>query len=171
MRETSKPHGGKVIASNLSNMKSESVSRSVVSDSSRRLSASSVHGILQAIILEWVATSFSKGFSLQTRLLHCRQVIYCLSHQEYPNLNIQYLNLDFILPTWRGQQFFFFFSFCLVLPINCFFCLFFFFNNNPYFASKETEEQKSEQSECHTVLEKVLNKFLKQKEPVSSSTL
>ena len=63
-----------------------------------------------------------------------------------------------------------FFSFCLVLPINCFF-LFFFFNNNPYFASKETEEQKSEQSECHTVLEKVLNKFLKQKEPVSSSTL
>ena len=123
MRETSKPHGGKVIASNLSNMKSESVSRSVVSDSSRRLSASSVHGILQAIILEWVAISFSKGFSLQTRLLHCRQVIYCLSHQEYPNLNIQYLNLDFILPTWRGQQFFFFFSFCLVLPINFFFFL------------------------------------------------
>ena len=62
MRETSKPHGGKVIASNLSNMKSESVSRSVVSDSSRRLSASSVHGILQAIILEWVATSFSSNY-------------------------------------------------------------------------------------------------------------
>ena len=100
-----------------------SVGCSVVSDSSRRPPASSVHGILQAIILEWVAISFSKGFSLQTRLLHCRQVLYCLSHQEYPNLNIQYLNLDFILPTWRGQQFFFSFSFCLVLHINCFFII------------------------------------------------
>ena len=96
MRETSKPHGGKLITSNLSNMKSESVSGSVVSDSSCRPPASSVHGILQAIILEWVAISLSKEFSLQTHLLHCRQVLYCLS-QEYPNLG--YLNLAFILPT------------------------------------------------------------------------
>ena len=161
MRETSKPHGGKLITSNLSNMKSESVSCSVVSDSSCRPPASSVHGILHSHSMEWVAISLSKEFSLQTCLLHCKQVLYCLS-QEYPNLG--YLNLAFILPTWRGQQFFFFFFF-----LSCF--IYFLKNNNPYFASKETEEQKSEQSECHTVLEKVLNEFLKQKEPVSSSTL
>ena len=49
------------------------------------LPASSIHGILQAIILEWVAISFSKGSSWprdQTRgLLHCRQTLYPLSHQ------------------------------------------------------------------------------------------
>ena len=65
-----------------------------------------VHGILQARILEWGAVSFSRGSS-QPRdsnlgikwaypvssstslvaqmvkcLLHCRQALYCLSHQE-----------------------------------------------------------------------------------------
>ena len=40
----------------------------------------SVHGILQARILEWVAISFSRGSS-QTQesnrgLLHCRQILY-----------------------------------------------------------------------------------------------
>ena len=46
---------------------------------------SSVHGILQARILEWVATSCSRGnFTMQGSnlgLLHCRQILYCLSHQ------------------------------------------------------------------------------------------
>ena len=47
---------------------------------------STVHGILQARILEWVAISFSMGSS-QPRdrtwvsLLHCRQTLYPLSHQ------------------------------------------------------------------------------------------
>ena len=45
---------------------------------------SSVHGILQARTLEWVAISFSLGSS-QPRdwmgLLHCRQILYLLSHQ------------------------------------------------------------------------------------------
>ena len=48
------------------------------------LPASSVHGILQARILEWVAISFSRGSSQprdQTRSLACRQMLYCLSHQ------------------------------------------------------------------------------------------
>ena len=43
---------------------------------------SSVHGIFQARILEWVATSFSRGSSRprdQTR--HCRQILYHLNHQ------------------------------------------------------------------------------------------
>ena len=46
---------------------------------------SSVHGISQARILEWVAMPFSRGSS-QPRdqtwgLLHCRQILYHLSHQ------------------------------------------------------------------------------------------
>ena len=45
----------------------------------------SVHGILQAKILEWVAILFSKGIfptqGLKPGLLHCRQILYHLSHQ------------------------------------------------------------------------------------------
>ena len=46
---------------------------------------SSVHGILQARILEWVATPFSRGiFSTQRSnlgFLCCREILYGLSHQ------------------------------------------------------------------------------------------
>ena len=42
---------------------SESVSRSVVSDSLQSLPGSSVHGTLQARILEWVSIPFSRGSS------------------------------------------------------------------------------------------------------------
>ena len=55
------------------------------------LPGSSVHGILQARMLEWVAISFSRGSSQprnQTRisciaggLLHYRQILYCLSYK------------------------------------------------------------------------------------------
>ena len=51
------------------------------------LPGSSVHGILQARILEWVAISFSSITSLSrdwTRLLHGRQILYHLSHQRSP---------------------------------------------------------------------------------------
>ena len=45
---------------------------------------SSVHGILQSRILEWVAISFFRGiFPTQESnlgLLHCRQIPYHLSH-------------------------------------------------------------------------------------------
>ena len=48
--------------------------------------SSSVHGILQARILEWVAISFSRGIfsteGLNLGLLHCRQILYYLSHQR-----------------------------------------------------------------------------------------
>ena len=44
-----------------------------------------VHGILQARILEWVAFPFSKGISptqgSNPGLLHCRQILYYLSHK------------------------------------------------------------------------------------------
>ena len=46
---------------------------------------SSVHGILQARILEWVAIPFSRGSSptqgLNLSLLHCRQILYHVNHQ------------------------------------------------------------------------------------------
>ena len=51
------------------------------------LPGSSVHGISQARILEWVAISFSRGSSrlgLNPGLPHCRQTLYPLSHQGSP---------------------------------------------------------------------------------------
>ena len=45
-------------------------------------SGSSVHGILQALMLEWVAMSFSRGIFLTQGVnpgpLQCRQILYCL---------------------------------------------------------------------------------------------
>ena len=49
--------------------------------------SSSVLGILQARIQEWVAISFSKGFPTQESnpgLPYCRQILYHLSLQESP---------------------------------------------------------------------------------------
>ena len=67
----------------------KSESHSVVSDSlwpqGHSPPVSSVHGILQARILEWVA--FSRGSSHQgsnAGLLHCRWIFYRLSHQGSP---------------------------------------------------------------------------------------
>ena len=49
------------------------------------LPGSSIHGILQVRVLEWVAFPFSRGSSqtqeLNLGLLHCRQILYHLSHQ------------------------------------------------------------------------------------------
>ena len=60
------------------------------------LPGSSIRGILQARILEWVAMPFSRGYSLvrgifptlgsNPGLLHCWQILYHLSHQESPKL-------------------------------------------------------------------------------------
>ena len=41
----------------------------------------SVHGILQARILEWIAIPSSKGSN--SGLLHCRQILYLLSYRFY----------------------------------------------------------------------------------------
>ena len=53
------------------------------------LSGSSVHGIFQARVLEWIAISFSRGsFPTQESnpgLLHCRQMLYHLSHEGSPS--------------------------------------------------------------------------------------
>ena len=47
------------------------------------LPGSSAHGILQARILEWVATPFSTQ-GLSSNLLNCRQILYHLSHKGSP---------------------------------------------------------------------------------------
>ena len=68
------------------------VSHSVMSNSSDSLDCSppgsSVHGILQARILEWIAISFSRGIFLTQKLkpgfLHCRQILYRLSYKGSP---------------------------------------------------------------------------------------
>ena len=64
------------------------------------LPGSSVHGILQARILEWIAIPFPRG-SFQTRdgTLHCRQFLYCLSHQGN-SIIVVYHSLQKILKEW-----------------------------------------------------------------------
>ena len=56
---------------------------------------SSVHGIFQARILEWVPIPFSRGvFLAQTSnpgLLHFRQILYHLSHQGSPTIFLKTL--------------------------------------------------------------------------------
>ena len=69
---------------------SESESCSVVSDSLRP--HGTVHGVLQARILEWVAVPFSRGSSQsrdQTPVSHTAGGFYTSSHQGSPSLLIR----------------------------------------------------------------------------------
>ena len=71
---------------------------------------SSLHGVLQARILEWVAIPFSWGsFQLWSNpgLLHCLRILYHLSHCTAVNTYV-FLVLPY-LPT----------SFCLAGSFNC----------------------------------------------------
>ena len=58
------------------------------------LPGSSVHGILQSRILEWVAIAFSRGIFLikvlNPGLLCCRQIPYHLSHQGSQRIIFQF---------------------------------------------------------------------------------
>ena len=69
-----------------------SVSCLVTSDSLRP-QGSSVHGILQARILEWIAVPFSRGSSQpRNRTLVCclgREILYHLSHRASPILEFK----------------------------------------------------------------------------------
>ena len=58
---------------------------------------SSVHGILQARILEWNSHSLFKGILLtQGSNSHFRQILYCLSHQDFSSL--------LMLRGWAGES-------------------------------------------------------------------
>ena len=52
------------------------------------LPGSSVRGTFQALVLEWIAISFSRGIfltqELNPGLLHCRQMIYQVSYEGSP---------------------------------------------------------------------------------------
>ena len=60
----------------------------------------SVHGILQARTLEWVAISFQPRIlstqGLNVGLLYCRQILYHLSHKGNP-INQPYFSKKLIL--------------------------------------------------------------------------
>ena len=66
----------------------------------------SLYGILQARILEWVAIPSSRGIfpiqGLNLGLLHCRQILYHVSHQgsHEPMSIIIYTHILFL---WRTQ--------------------------------------------------------------------
>ena len=73
-----------------------SVSRSVVSDCG--LPGSSVHGILPARILEWVAI-LQRIFLTQGSnpgLLHCRQILYHLSYRKDPNYYMYWYKIGYL---------------------------------------------------------------------------
>ena len=60
------------------------------------LSGSSIYGIFQARVLEWIAISFSSGIFLTQEsnpgLPHCKQMLYRLSHQGSPEIRILVYN-------------------------------------------------------------------------------
>ena len=97
------------------NRKSESVSCSVMSDSFVTLMdcsppGFSVHGILQARILECVAISFSRGSSLpgsNSGFLHCRQFLYQLSQ----SFLFFFISFFFHLFIYFNLEFFYFLFF------------------------------------------------------------
>ena len=90
------------------------------------LPGSSVHRILQARILEWVAITFSRRSS-QPRsnldLLSCMQILYSLSHQGNPDCRQE---CKMIQPHWKTlRQCLLNLNICLLSDLNtiCWFIL------------------------------------------------
>ena len=85
-----------------------------------------VHGISQARILEWVTISFSRGPSQGSNpgLLHCRQILYRLSHQGDNDLALTCYNVPWapLLPIFLSGLFVFLILSCMscfcILEIN-----------------------------------------------------
>ena len=69
----------------------------------------SVHGILQARILEWVAIPFSRIFLTHGRnpgLLHCRRTLYRLRHQGSPSCAWCHIDLTHLIGETPSLHFF-----------------------------------------------------------------
>ena len=69
-----------------------------------------VHGVLQTRILEWIAIPFlTQG--LNPGLLHCRQILYHLSHREVHRSTfvilsaVQINHHNWFLGDWKGQMY------------------------------------------------------------------
>ena len=69
------------------------------------LPGSCVHGILQARILEWVLYGIFPAQGSNPDLLHCRLILYLLSHQGSPNYNPVYVFVHYwiLLGKLNGQ--------------------------------------------------------------------
>ena len=68
------------------------------------LPGSSVHGILQAKVLEWVAVSFHRQFSTQESnlgFLHCRQIFYWLIYEGISSYSSKPPTSCFYSPTLK----------------------------------------------------------------------
>ena len=66
----------------------------------------SVHGILQPRILEWKAIPFSRGNEgLNPGLLHCRQILYHLSHQGSHTKNLDQFYLFILFKGFSRQEY------------------------------------------------------------------
>ena len=66
----------------------------------------SVHGILQPRILEWKAIPFSRGNEgLNPGLLHCRQILYHLSHQGSHTKNLYQFYLFILFKGFSRQEY------------------------------------------------------------------
>ena len=83
---------------------------------------SSVSEIVQRRILEWVAIPFSKGASWPkdgtfSGLPHCRQILYCLSHQGWWLLWKMALSVMQIR-RWNVTCFYFIWNFLLLLFVG-----------------------------------------------------
>ena len=95
------------------------------------LPGSSIHGIFQARLLEWVAISFSRGSSRprdQTQgsnpgLPHCTQTLYCLSHQGSPRIRLHVPAEDCILGLLRKLlicfYYVFIYFFWTIIALQC----------------------------------------------------
>ena len=71
---------------------------------------SSIHGISQARILEWVAVSFSRGSSWlrnRTHLLHWREILYHWATREAQTFHYVYVNQNIRLYTLNIYIFYF----------------------------------------------------------------
>ena len=66
-------------------------------------SVSSVHGILQVRLLEWVAIPFSRESFQPRGPLHCRQILYRLSHYGVLQLKKKKKN-NFLKTLWLVEQ-------------------------------------------------------------------
>ena len=70
---------------------------------------SSVHGIFQARISEWVVSLFSRG-SFQSRdqtcslILQCRQIVYHLSHQGSSKLGLKFDDIEFAMALGHSEE-------------------------------------------------------------------
>ena len=97
---------------------------------------SSVHGIRQARMLEWVAIPFqTQGWN--QGLLHCRQILYCLSRQGSPRWFIVFEYALQIIVLVIIKEHHYVITFCYLLwEAFCLLYLSYYFSKQPFKVDK-----------------------------------